>query len=125
MAKPPTDSAAVAALKQKVEEHEASHGGVQVRWVNIPKDVPAVSRRKGLVGSAVIGDVRQYAFDTAENQEQFVYDRNDAKFTVSRDIRGLLGLSPAVGIGTMINGQKPPPPPKKRNKFRKQAVYHG
>jgi hypothetical protein len=89
-----------AELKAKVQAAEAKLNGAQVTWASTPKQVP-VLRGKALC-SAIVGERRQYAFANESDREQFVYDRNDTLFTVSRDIRAQLGLGPVTGGGTKL-----------------------
>lgn len=108
-------------LKQKVEAAEKELGA-QVTWASTPKNVP-VLRRKTILFSGVLGARRQYAFATELDRELFVYDRHDTLFTVSRDIRAKLGLTPPIFKGSTVVGVAPTStvstPAKKKNKFRK------
>ncbi len=110
-------------LRQKTLDAEKNMGGAQVTWASVPKTVPLL-RRKSILFSGVVGQRRQYAFASDTERELFVYDRHDTLFTVSRDIRVQLGLTPPTFKGSTVvrsaQEEAPPKPPEeKKNRFRK------
>lgn len=118
-----------AATKQEVEylraqavAAEQTLGGKQVCWASTPRDVPTL-RRKTILFSGTLGARRQYAFAAETDRELFVYDRYDTLFTVSRDIRAQLGLTPPLAGGTRViqppQEQAAPAPAGVKKRFRK------
>lgn len=122
MANPSKEEAGLSELQEKVLAAEKT-AAAQVTWASTPAAVPSL-RGKGILFSGVVGNRRQYAFLKEYDREQFVYNRHDTLFTVNRDLRQKLGLSPPEFKGTMVAAPGEEPKPlaprtKARNRFRK------
>lgn len=109
-------------LRAQAVAAEQNLKGAQVCWASTPKQVPAL-RRKTILFSGTLGARRQYAFASETDRELFVYDRHDTLFTVSRDIRAQLGLTPPLSGGTRViqaaEATSPVVASVRKNKFRK------